>query len=194
MDLNNIESLAEEILKRYDNSNDDDRYIILVAGIPGSGKTTLANDLVSRINQLLQEEVSIALPMDGFHLTKEQLSHFEDPEEAFKRRGAPWTFDAKSFHMCLQELKQSKDTFYFPSFDHSVGDPVDKGIKILSSHRLIIVEGNYLLYDGPIWKDLNLLAKFTLFLNCPLGLAKERLIKRHMEAGIGNLLIDCRYN
>jgi len=31
--------------------------------------------------------------MDGFHLTKKQLSEMPDPVEAFKRRGAPFTFD-----------------------------------------------------------------------------------------------------
>jgi len=31
--------------------------------------------------------------MDGFHLTKKQLSEMLDPVEAFKRRGAAFTFD-----------------------------------------------------------------------------------------------------
>lgn len=33
----------------------------------------------------------------------------------------------------------------FPSFDHAEGDPVQDDIQILQSHKVIIIEGNYVL-------------------------------------------------
>jgi pantothenate kinase len=42
---------------------------------------------------------------DGFHYSKGVLSAFPDPELAFKRRGAPFTFDAESFVTLVKAIK-----------------------------------------------------------------------------------------
>ena len=36
-----------------------------------------------------------------------------------------------------------------PSFDHGVGDPVEGDIVVGPDHRLVLVEGNYLLLGSP---------------------------------------------
>jgi pantothenate kinase len=33
----------------------------------------------------------------------------------------------------------------YPSFDHALGDPVAGDIKVCKEHRVVLVEGNYLL-------------------------------------------------
>lgn len=60
-----------------------------LAGPPGAGKSTLANEVVRRVNRLWPQkassfdaevsppEVAIVLPMDGFHLYRSQLDAME---------------------------------------------------------------------------------------------------------------------
>ena len=33
----------------------------------------------------------------------------------------------------------------FPSFDHGIGDPVDDDIAVEPEHRVVLIEGNYVL-------------------------------------------------
>lgn len=65
------------------------RYIVGLAGPPGAGKSTLASEVVQRVNKLWVErsssadlefqppEVATVLPMDGFHLYRHQLDAME---------------------------------------------------------------------------------------------------------------------
>lgn len=60
-----------------------------LAGPPGAGKSTLAKEVVRRVNRLWPEkassfdaevnppDVAIVLPMDGFHLYRSQLDAME---------------------------------------------------------------------------------------------------------------------
>lgn len=60
-----------------------------LAGPPGAGKSTLANEVVRRVNKLWPQkassfddevkppDVAIVLPMDGFHLYRSQLDAME---------------------------------------------------------------------------------------------------------------------
>jgi pantothenate kinase len=61
--------------------------LIGICGIPGAGKSTIAHSLT----QLLP--LSVVLPMDGFHIMRNQLT-----EEGIKRRGAAFTFDLEKFN------------------------------------------------------------------------------------------------
>jgi pantothenate kinase len=90
------------------------------------------------------------------------LSTFTDAENAFRRRGAPFTFDAEAFLKLVTTLKTRPVTTYeepevmvtAPSFDHATKDPVEHAISISSRTRLAIVEGNYTLLNHSPWKDL----------------------------------------
>ena len=71
----------------------DRRYVVGLAGCPGSGKTTTAAAVVARCNALAQKaglapDFAALLPMDGFHLYRRQLDAMPDPAEAHRRRGA----------------------------------------------------------------------------------------------------------
>lgn len=150
--------------------------IIGIAGPPGAGKTTTAKALVKLLPG------SVLLPMDGYHYTRAQLSAFDDPQEAFRRRGAHWTFDGNKFVHDLKVLKECHHG-YFPSFDHGKGDPVEKDIEINESSRIVIVEGNYLLQDIEPWRELKALFDYSYFIYAPIEVIEERIFKRHMSVG-----------
>lgn len=142
------DKLARRALKHASlkQGEDAERHMIGVAGAPGSGKSTLAREVCGRINQITNKETAINVPMDGFHLYRSQLDSMPDPEEAYRRRGAPWTFDAQGYLEKLRAIKETKNEIITsPSFDHGVGDPKEDAIIVLPNHKIVISEGNYCL-------------------------------------------------
>jgi len=134
----------------------------------------------------------LTVTKDGYHYSQEALSAFPDPELAFKRRGAPFTFDALAFVDMTKAMKampvttsdQPEEFLYAPSFDHALKDPVLNAILISSRNRLIIIEGNYTLLDQKPWKEIAGLCEERWFVDTDRELVKQRLAARHLLAGI----------
>ncbi|ORC87731.1 uncharacterized protein TM35_000201400 [Trypanosoma theileri] len=154
----------------------------------------------------------VVMPMDGYHLYRKVLHALPNSEEAVRRRGAEWTFDPRKLCHDLQAIRLPSaasvaaaaqqgdrhndydnnsnnrktpfyDDVYVPSFDHGVGDPVERDICIPATANIIIVEGNYLLYRGtPAWAEVNRCFDITIFLACPAEICTRRLCRRHMAA------------
>lgn len=159
------------------------RSIIGLTGGPGSGKSTLSNYLYSRMKDLHPNQVA-CISMDGFHLSKQALTLLPNSAEALARRGAPWTFDSERFIEHTKQLKNGflqQDTLW-PSFDHSLGDPIENDIIISKNVKLVLIEGLYLLHQEDGWQDAIHLIDQHWFLDTPLELAFERLAQRHMKA------------
>ena len=45
----------------------------------------------------------------------------------------------------------------------------------------MIIEGNYLLLDEDPWRELSVILDAKWFLDCPLDIAMERVVKRHQS-------------
>jgi pantothenate kinase len=152
--------------------------------VPGSGKTTLASRLAAEVNARTAPDTLVALGMDGFHLTKAELSRFPNPAEAFARRGALWTFDANALELRLGMVRAMAgfDDIPWPGFEHEVGDPVEGAYTVPASARLIIVEGLYLLHRADRWKRISTSLDERWYLDTPMETALERLALRHMQA------------
>lgn len=129
--------------------------------------------------------------MDGYHLTRAQLSALPDPVTAHARRGAEFTFDGPSFYHLIQALRQQEPLqpgttkpIYAPSFDHAIKDPVENDIPIEPTHRIVVFEGNYVALDKAPWRDAAALMDEIWFVEVDLVVARRRLAKRHVAAGI----------
>jgi pantothenate kinase len=160
------------------------RWIVGMAGVPGSGKSTLAARLTAEVNALAGPDTMIALGMDGFHLPKVELSRMPDPEAAFARRGAPWTFAPDALRQRLQALRENagREAVPWPDFQHEIGDPVEAAQNVPPETQLILVEGLYLLHPADGWQAISPLFDERWYLDTPVEIAMERLARRHMRA------------
>ncbi|KAF1846973.1 P-loop containing nucleoside triphosphate hydrolase protein [Cucurbitaria berberidis CBS 394.84] len=181
---------VEKLLSRQA-TNPHQRILIALAGVPGSGKSTVSQALLTELALREVRDVAV-VPMDGFHYTKEVLSKFLDPDLAFRRRGAPFTFDADAFVDLVRALKTTPVTtnhepelfILAPSFDHAIKDPVQDAITVSSRTRLVIVEGNYTLLRQSPWNQVADAYDERWFVDAPVKLVKDRLAQRHLAAGI----------
>ena len=133
--------------------------------------------------------VAAFVPVDGYHLTRAQLSAMPDPVQAHARRGAEFTFDGAAFLRLVQALRvpltpTSQGTIYAPSFDHAVKDPKADDIAILPTHRVVVFEGNYVCLDYEPWRSAAALMDERWFVDVEFGAARRRLVARHVKAGI----------
>ncbi|KAH6031841.1 hypothetical protein HBI83_022470 [Parastagonospora nodorum] len=172
-------------------SNPRQRILVALAGVPGSGKSTISNALIAELALRGIQDVSI-VPMDGFHHSQAALSTFDDAETAFRRRGAPFTFDAEAFVRLVTKLKAMPVTtpteteliVSAPNFDHATKDPSPNAIAISSQNRVIIAEGNYTLLNLTSWNEIAKSCAEKWFVDAPIDTVRDRLAERHLAAGI----------
>ena len=121
---------------------------IACVGGPGAGKTTAAAAVVERLRDMTNDDnCAVAVPMDGYHYTKVELGKRARPDDesrGMNRRGAPWTFDAQKLATDLAEAKRSGKGS-LAEYCREISDPIPDAISLDGKHKIIIVEGNYLL-------------------------------------------------
>ncbi|KAL4978103.1 P-loop containing nucleoside triphosphate hydrolase protein [Aspergillus desertorum] len=193
-----VARLVDKIWEKFKETPENARLLIAVSGIPGSGKTELAITMAKRINEKYNAQsdnlIAAAIPMDGYHLTRAQLAQMPNPEYAAARRGAAFTFDGEKFLALVRALREpltpETQTLHAPSFDHAVKDPVDNDIPIAAARRVIFFEGNYLSLNKEPWSSAAKLMDELWFVDVDFDTARQRLIKRHVKAGIAKDAAD----
>lgn len=160
--LMTIESLAEDLRSIRT------RTLIGIAGPPGAGKSTLAEDLQARIPD------SAILPMDGFHYDDAVLI----ARGHRGRKGAPHTFDVAGLRTMLHRLRTEGGEIAVPVFDRELEISRAAARIIGPEVKVVLVEGNYLLLDDPDWATLRPLLDRTVMLDVPLPVLEQRLRAR----------------
>ena len=152
------------------------RKLVAVAGPPASGKSTFAWALCDSLNKVGVHAETV--PMDGFHLDNRLL----DTRGLRARKGAPETFDVQGFVTLIMRLKQGEEVVY-PIFDRERDQAIAGAGMVAKSCEIAIVEGNYLLFDEPVWSSLASLWDFSIWIETPLQVVRDRCIARWCTHG-----------
>ncbi|QJW36774.1 nucleoside/nucleotide kinase family protein [Cellulosimicrobium protaetiae] len=151
------------------------RVVVGITGSPGAGKTTLATRLVAALGT-----DAMHLPMDGFHLANATLDRLGRHD----RKGALDTFDGAGFVALLRRVREERDrTVYAPSFHREVDEPVAGEIAVDPAHRVVVVEGNYLLVAEDPWGRVRGLLDEAWFCSTGGAERERRLVDRHTRHG-----------
>lgn len=151
------------------------RAVLGICGVPGAGKSTLAARLEAEIGAQ-----AVVVPMDGFHLHDDELARLG----LAQRKGAPETFDVPGYLSLLRRIRtETEHTVYAPEFDRSREESIAGAIAVRPEHRLVLTEGNYLLYDGPGWSDVLPLLDEAWYVESDEQLRLSRLVQRHIDHG-----------
>lgn len=168
-----LQDLAGRVIASPKNGR---RQLVAVAGAPASGKSTLAQDLVQTLSN--EGHCAKTVPMDGFHLSNQILME----RGRLDRKGAPDTFDALGFLNLVARLQQ-EDEVFIPIFDRARDIALMAGDVVGSETDIVVVEGNYLLFDAPIWRDLSKFWDVSIWLDVRPEVLKERLVARWLTYG-----------
>lgn len=170
--MSQIASIAAAVFKRAGKAR---RTIVAIAGPPGSGKSTMAENL----REVLHEHSAAVASMDGFHFDDSVLR-----ERGLRaRKGAPETFDYAGFEALLKRIRAGEADIAIPVFDRTM-ELSRAGASIIGADvRFVLVEGNYLLLDEAPWSGLAGLFDFTVFIDAPRPELERRLLERWREYG-----------
>lgn len=159
---------------------DGQRYILGLTGFPASGKTTLSLELAEIINAKAQSDLAIVVPMDGFHRLNAELKAWG----LWELKGIPDSFNAEAFIQLLKALREQTATAIgCPAFDRAIEEPAENAIFVQPRHKLVIVEGNYLLLASNPWQQVKPLLDDVWYIESTLAEIKPRLVERHIKGG-----------
>lgn len=167
--MNHVNLVAE-----YLREQDAPQQLVAITGAPGCGKSTLASEVARRLNS--QKRKTIVVPMDGFHLDNAVL----DARGLRQRKGAPETFDAPGFVRMIKALKAGEEVFA-PVFDRARDLSIAGAVAVPRDAEVILVEGNYLMFDEAPWSDLAPLWDVSVRLDVPMPELRARLIQRWLS-------------
>ena len=151
------------------------RFIVGIAGAPGAGKSTLAHGLVAALGL----GRAVLVPMDGFHLSQEELSRLGLAD----RKGAPDTFDAWGFVNLMRRLRAAEELVYAPEFRREIEQSIGSAIPVPPEVEIVVVEGNYLLLDSRPWALARPLFDLVAYLDVPDETRVARLLDRARAGG-----------
>lgn len=164
----------DEVVTVVAGARGDSRLVVGIVGPPGSGKSTIAAQLVERLG-----DEAVLLPMDGYHLPQARLVELGRRD----RMGAADTFDVDAFVTTLTNLRFSGGLVLAPGFDRKIEEAIPDAIAIAPEKRVLVLEGNYLLHDAQGWERVAPLIDVSFFVGVDHDIRVRRLVERHVRFG-----------
>ena len=159
--------------------------LVMLAAPPGAGKSTLASFLEYLAKEVIPDKKVQAIGMDGFHRRQEYLtSHTTDVSGKeilmVDIKGAPVTFDLDRLEDKIDEM-MSGIRCGWPVYNRLLHNPVEDAVFV--DGDIIILEGNYLLLDMDGWRELSVLADYTISIKADPEMLRKRLVERKISTG-----------
>ena len=152
------------------------RFILGLAGPPGTGKSTFAAQLAAAMHPL----TCVVVPLDGFHLGTAIING----TSLQQRKGAIDTFDAAGYYVLIDRLRRRDEpVVYAPLYDRAVEEPIAGSIAIHQATQVVITEGNYLLVPDGAWARARQEMDQVWFVHTEQDIRLRRLIGRHVQFG-----------
>lgn len=154
-----------------------DRYLVAIAGAPGSGKSTTSALVQSELRTRFDLATQI-LPMDGFHFDNAILQK----REMLNRKGSPATFDVDGLQNILRRLTCAPAVdVVVPVFDRENDLSRGSAREISAQTRVILVEGNYLLLNREPWSALRPYFDTAVMIHGEEPVLRQRLMQRWLD-------------
>ena len=184
------------------------RLLVGLAGVPASGKSTLAQLIIAHVNTTYRRAhaaadadadrgIAVLVGLDGWHLSRAALAAMPDPQLARDRRGAHWTFDGAGYVAFVRALRRDPtgdgpadeseaagDVVYAPSFDHALKDPTPRAVAVYPHHRVVLIEGLYGFLGIEPWREAAEMLDERWWLDVSEEEAERRLVERHVRSGV----------
>lgn len=181
LDQAGVAGLAVSVQRRVKALPSGGRVVVLIAGIPGSGKSTLTAAVYGQLTASAPEYAAIA-GMDGFHRPEAELER----EGLLDRKGAVETFDGQGYVELVRRAATAGWTGQLPTYDHAGREPVYSGKpehRVGKDCRVILAEGNYLLLEMQPWVALREVGAVSWWVDTPWARAEAWLRPRHAASG-----------
>lgn len=167
----------------------DPRRIIGIVGEPGAGKSVLSLLLAWILEHRPVKHRSLEVAtfsIDGFHYPNDYLDrtrHRRDDGTSIslrKIKGSPWTYDVAALLEVIEQLAHSNRVVNLPAYSRQLHEPRANAIAVPPSVNLVLVEGNWLLYQEPPWDRVASYLDFSIYVHAPARTIRKNLISRHL--------------
>lgn len=163
----------------------DRKVIAYLVAPPGAGKSIIAKFLEQLSRERSGEVEPIrALSMDGYHFTAAYMNITKverDGQEVLMRdiKGAPETFDIDLLVEKIREVRSEGTDWNV--YDRKIHDVLPDYWNV--EDDILLIEGNYLLLKETGWTNVRVLSDYSVFLDAPREILRERLINRKVAGG-----------
>jgi len=172
-----VSNLVDQLTQRLTADDAPERLVVGLVGAPGSGKSTIAEQLKTGLKAAGVFAGLVA--MDGFHLSNAVL----DELGRRNRKGAPDTFDVEGYLATLDRVRaDGAPQVFAPAYRRDLHESVAAG-SIVSGTGVLLTGGNSPALETRGWGAARERIDLLIHIDVPEEVLVLRLINRHEEFG-----------